>query len=257
MRVARAKAAIRGRCPFGRPVAGASFIGALSIWALSAAALTLAGCSPVGTAIGAAAYTADLATQERGLYQGLDDNAMWIAINGRFAAYNADVLQQVHLQVHEGRVLLTGDVQKQEHRLAAVRAAWATAGVREVINQIKIAPDRGLGTITQDEYLARRVWLALFVDRAVRANNYSVECIDSVVYLIGVGQDQAEVQRAVDHARDVPYVRGVENYVRLKSDPLPPEPPPPAKAPEIMPAEMQPGLSNTATTQATPDAATP
>ncbi len=218
-----------------------------------AASLLLGGCSPIGTAIGAAAYTADLATQERGLYQGLDDNAIWIAINGRFAAYDSKVLQQVHLQVHEGRVLLTGDVQKQEHRLAAVKAAWATAGVREVINQIQIAPDRGLGTIAQDEYLARTVWLKLFVDRAIRANNYSIECIDSVVYLIGVGQDQAEVQRAIDHARDVPYVRSVENYVRLKGDKLPPEPPPPSKAPEIMPAEDQPP----ATTQTQPAAATP
>ena len=224
---------------------------------LGLTALILSGCSPIGTAIGAAAYTADLATQERGLYQGLDDNAIWIAINGRFAAYDSKVLQQVHLQVHEGRVLLTGDVQKQEHRLAAVKAAWATAGVREVINQIQIAPDRGLGTIAQDEYLARTVWLKLFVDRAIRANNYSIECIDSVVYLIGVGQDQAEVQRAIDHARDVPYVRSVENYMRLKGDPLPPEPPPPSKAPEIMPAEAQPGLTNQTQPAAVPKPVAP
>lgn len=241
MRVARARATIR--C---LDVPGGIAIG-LAAGLLAA----LAGCSPVGTAIGVAAFTADLATQERGLYQGLDDNAMWIAINGRFAAYDAAVLQQVHLQVQEGRVLLSGHVQKPEHRLAAVKAAWATAGVREVINEIRIAPDRDLGQVSQDEYLARRVWLKLFVDRAIRANNYSVECINSVVYLIGIGQDQAEVQRAIDHARDVPYVRGVESYVRLKSDPLPPEPPPPSKAPEIMPAgimpgEAQPGLGNTA-----------
>jgi hypothetical protein len=31
--------------------------------------------------------------------------------------------------------------------------------------------------------------------------------------------------------------------MRVKTDPLLPEPPPPAKAPEIMPAEAQPGLS--------------
>jgi len=204
--------------------------------------LILAGCSPIGTAIGAAAFTADLATQERGLYQGLDDHRMWIAINGRFVAADLEMAQQVHLQVQEGRVLLSGVVQKQEQRLAAVKAAWEEPGVREVINTIRVARGRDLGQITQDEYLARRVWLKLFVDRGVRANNYSIECIDNVVYLIGVGQDQTELQRVVDHARDVPYVRSVENYVRLKTDPLLPEPPPPAKAPEILPAEAQPGL---------------
>ena len=206
------------------------------------AGLVLGGCSPIGTAVGAAAFTADLATQERGLYQGLDDHRMWIAINGRFVAADLEMAQKVHLQVQEGRVLLSGVVPKQEQRLAAVKAAWEEPGVREVINTIRVARGRDVGQITQDEFLARRVWLKLFVDRGVRANNYSVECIDNVVYLIGVGQDKAEVQRVVDHARDVPYVRSVENYVRVKTDSLLPEPPPPAKAPDIMPAEKQPGL---------------
>src|SRR5512147_1783913 len=119
----------------------------------------LAACSPVSTAIGAAAYTADLATQERGLYQGLDDNRMWIAINGRFVAADLEMAQAVHLQVQEGRVLLSGVVDKPEQRLAAVKAAWEEPGVREVINDIEIANSRDLGQIAQDQYLAQRVWL--------------------------------------------------------------------------------------------------
>jgi osmotically-inducible protein OsmY len=202
----------------------------------------LTACSPIGTAIGAAAFTADLATQERGLYQGLDDHRMWIAINARFAAADLAVAQNVHLQVQEGRVLLSGVVQKQEQRLAAVKASWEEPGVREVINNIEVEKARDVGQIAQDEYLARLVWAKLFVDRDVRANNYSVECIDNTVYLIGVGQDKTEVQRVIDHARDVAYVREVQNYVRVKTDPLLPEPPPPAKAPEILPAAQQPGL---------------
>jgi osmotically-inducible protein OsmY len=201
----------------------------------------LTACSPIGTAIGAAAFTADLATQERGLYQGLDDHRMWIAINARFAAADLDMAQKVHLQVQEGRVLLSGVVQQQEQRLAAVKASWEEPGVREVINNIEVEPARDLGQVAQDEYLARMVWAKLFVDRGVRANNYSVECIGNTVYLIGVGQDKAEIQRVIDHARDVAYVREVKSYVRVKTDPLPPEPPPPAKAPDILPADTQPG----------------
>src|SRR5215470_7231588 len=97
---------------------------ALTFVCLGPGLIALAGCSPVGTAIGAAAFTADLATQERGLYQGLDDHRMWIAINGRFVAADLEMAQNVHLQVQEGRVLLTGVVGKPEQRLAAVKAAW-------------------------------------------------------------------------------------------------------------------------------------
>jgi osmotically-inducible protein OsmY len=214
--------------------------GCLSAPFLLVAYGALTACSPVGTAIGAAAFTADLATQERGLYQGLDDHRMWIAINGRFVAVDLEMAQNVHLQVQEGRVLLSGVVPTQEQRLAAVKAAWEEPGVREVINHIEVEKARDFGQIAQDEYLARRIWAKLFVDREIRANNYSVECIDNTVYLIGVGQNKAEIQRVIDHARDVAYVRDVKTYVRVKTDPLLPEPPPPAKAPEIMPAEQPP-----------------
>ena len=40
-----------------------------------------------------------------------------------------------------------------------------------------------------------------------------------MVYLTGVGQDQAEVDRVVAHARNLSGVKRVENYVVLKDDP--------------------------------------
>ncbi len=43
--------------------------------------------------------------------------------------------------------------------------------------------------------------------------------VNQNVYLIGVAQDQAELDRVMAHAKDVQYVRRVVNYVRLKDDP--------------------------------------
>ena len=42
-----------------------------------------------------------------------------------------------------------------------------------------------------------------------------------------------ELQRVIDHVRDVPYVRAVINHVRVRTDPLPPIPetPPTIAAP--------------------------
>jgi hypothetical protein len=52
-----------------------------------------------------------------------------------------------------------------------------------------------------------------------------------------VAQNKAELQRVIDHARDIPYVREVVSYVRIKSDkPAPakaqPAPPKPAGGPQ-------------------------
>jgi hypothetical protein len=41
---------------------------------------------------------------------------------------------------------------------------------------------------------------------------------------MGVARTPAELQRVIDHVRDVPYVRAVVNHVRVRTDPLPPIP---------------------------------
>ena len=80
-----------------------------------------------------------------------------------------------------------------------------------------------------------QVWLAqvlrntLLIDSHVRSINYNVDCVAGTIYLMGVAQDQTELQRVIDHARDIPYVRGVVSYVRLKNDPIRQPPPAPVQ----------------------------
>jgi hypothetical protein len=70
--------------------------------------------------------------------------------------------------------------------------------------------------------------------------NYNVDCVGGTIYLMGVAQNKAELQRVIDHARDIPYVRQVVSYVRIK-DPAKPASPPPAKP---QPAKPAPGSSS-------------
>jgi osmotically-inducible protein OsmY len=216
------------------------------------AGLLLAGCSPVGTAVGVAATTINLATQERGLIKGVDDNLTWVGINERLLRKDQYLFQKVSLQVHEGRVLLTGYVQKPEDRLAASEIAWASSGVREVMNEIKIGRGLDLGDYSEDAWLINRLRLKLMADRQIRANNFSIDCIRSTIYLMGVAQDDTERQRVIDHARDIAYVREVVSRVRLVSDPLPPVP---AQKPTLEPGPVD--APAVATAQAPLPAASP
>ncbi|HVZ02827.1 MAG TPA: BON domain-containing protein [Dongiaceae bacterium] len=184
----------------------------------------LSGCSPVGMAVGAGATAANMAMEERGFGNAVRDNVIWTDINGRLLHQDATLFRNVNLQVHEGRVLLTGFVQKPEDRVEATRIAWEPDGVREVINDVKLGRSRDFGDISQDQFLVQEINLKLLLDRDIRANNYSVDCIRSTVYLMGVARTQAELQRVIDHVRDVPYVRAVVSHVRVRTDPLPPIP---------------------------------
>jgi osmotically-inducible protein OsmY len=180
----------------------------------------LAACSPVGAAVGAGAAVGLGATEERGLGQSVEDKVIWLEINRRWLARDAALFQRVDLQVHEGRVLLTGMVEAPETRIEAVRLAWQAEGVGEVINEIRIAEEpRSFSDYLQDGWLARQLEMKILLDERIRSINYSIDAVDSVIYLMGVAQDEAELQRVIDHARDIPYVRRVVSYVRLREDP--------------------------------------
>jgi osmotically-inducible protein OsmY len=184
----------------------------------------LTGCSPVGMAIGAGATVANMAMEERGFGNAVRDDVIWTDINGRLLNNSSQLFLNVNLQVHEGRVLLTGFVQKPEDRVEATRLAWEPSGVREVLNEIKLGRSRDFGDYSEDAALVQQINLKLLLDRDVRQSNYSVDCIRSTVYLMGIARTKAELQRVIDHVRDVPYVRAVVNHVRVRTDPLPPIP---------------------------------
>jgi osmotically-inducible protein OsmY len=192
----------------------------------------LVGCSPWGMAIGAGATVANTASEERGLGQALDDNRIMLAIDAKLAGKDLGTLSKVDVEVHERRVLLAGRVETPALRVEAVRLAWQVDGVAEVINEIKVAEPLDAGAYLHDVWLAQRLNAALLLDSKVRSVNYNVDCVAGTIYLMGVAQNRAELQRVIDHARDIPYVHQVVSYVRIKSDK-----PAPSKA---QPAESQP-----------------
>ena len=202
--------------------------------------LGLAACSPVGMAVGAGATVTNMAMEERGFFTSARDKAIWTDVSARILDKDQKLFTDVDVQVHEGRVLLTGFVQKPEDRVEATRLAWEPDGVREVVNEIKLGRSLDLGDFSEDVWLIQQIRLKLMVDRDIRAINYSVDCIRSTVYLMGVARTPAELQRVIDHVRDVPYVRAVVNHVRVRTDPLPPIPKTPPIATTDAPAATSP-----------------
>jgi osmotically-inducible protein OsmY len=170
-------------------------------------------------ALGGGATAATAGSEERGFGQAVNDNGIMLGITNAMLQADASMLHQVDVEVHEGRVLLAGRVDKPETRVTAVRLAWQQPNVVEVIDQIKVAESESLGEYAHDVWLAQKLRNTLLIDSRVRSINYNVDCVAGTIYLMGVAQNQAELQRVIDHARDIPYVRGVVSFVRLKNDP--------------------------------------
>ena len=70
--------------------------------------------------------------------------------------------------------------------------------------------------IARDTWITTQLKSKLTFDQDVLAINYAIETVNGVVYLIGIAQNQAELERVVGHARDIEYVRNVITHVRVK-----------------------------------------
>ena len=177
----------------------------------------LTGC--VSAAIGAGAIATSAAVQERGLKGGIDDTIIRAQINSLWLEHDADMYRLVSLSVVEGRILLTGQVRLPRMRIDAVRLAWKAKGVREVINEIKVTDEGGIISYARDSWISTQLKSKLLFDKKILSINYSIETVNSAVYLMGIAQNRQELNRVTNHARTLNYVKRVVSYVRLKTDP--------------------------------------
>ncbi len=182
-----------------------------------AALVTLSGCG--GVVVGAGASAATAAAQERGLETALIDARIQTEINHGWLQYDQELFVSLATSVYEGRVLLTGVVRNEKIRGDIVAMAWKVRGVREVINDIIIDASGATGTFTRDSWICAQVKSKVLFDKEIASINYQIETVRHVVYLMGVAQNKAELDRVINYARNVEYVEKVVNHVLLKNDP--------------------------------------
>lgn len=182
-------------------------------------AATTSGCDPITVAVGGAATVGVGAAEERGLEGAVDDTKIRASINDLWFRQDFELFRDVTLTINEGRVMLTGSVKKPETRVDAVRLAWQAAGVRQVIDEIQVEDQSGVMDYAGDVWIANKLRTRLMFDGQVKNINYTVDVVNGVIYLMGIAQNQEELDRVVATARDISNVKRVVSHVVLKNDP--------------------------------------
>lgn len=184
---------------------------------LAAVGLLLSSCA--GLAAGAGATVGVAAVQEGGVSRALSDARIQAQINDLWFRYDVNMFRKLDLTINQGRVLITGVVQDPQHRVEAVRLAWQPSGVKQVINEIKVADSEGFIGFAKDAWISARLRTAITFDKDVESINYSIDTVQGVVYLMGFAQNQAELNHVIDIARTIENVRQVVSYVKLVGTP--------------------------------------
>ncbi|MBA8666561.1 BON domain-containing protein [Holosporaceae bacterium 'Namur'] len=179
--------------------------------------LSSTSCAPV--AVVATGEVGASIAEERTLGHIIDDATIMAKIKNEFAQKDvANLLSKISVTVKEGRVLLTGSVAKNQHAIRAVKIAWSTEGVHEVINELEVG-DKDIKTRANDSWIATKIRTKLLFQKGVSSINYTVDVNNGVVYLIGIAKTKKELDLAVRLASQVKGVKEVVSHMTLKSDP--------------------------------------
>jgi osmotically-inducible protein OsmY len=173
------------------------------------------GCAPVLIGSGAAVVGGAMVS-EKGISGTISDSQIATHVKVKLYQFDPELYQRVNVTVNDGEVMLTGAVPKNEWHLEAVRLAWEPAGVKRVIDNIGSSEGASFGTFAKDTWITTQLKSRLLVDAEVQSINYSIKTVSGNVYLMGIAQNQKELDHVIEVARNMDGVNKVVSYVKLK-----------------------------------------
>lgn len=174
----------------------------------------VSGCASL--IIGGAATAGVAAYQERGISGVAADTTTATKLRAKLLEADDKLFRDVGIEVYEGRVLLTGRVATEDMRAEAVKLAWSVDSTKDVINELLVS-ESPLSDMANDSWITAKLTSKITVDEKIFSINYSIETVGGVIYLIGIAQDQAELDRVINHARSIDSVQRVVSHVRVKA----------------------------------------
>ncbi|MDA9708776.1 BON domain-containing protein [Alphaproteobacteria bacterium] len=174
----------------------------------------LTSCSQV--IVGGATSTSMIIVQERSSKQAAIDILIKAKIEEAMFANNYDKLfSKVRVIVYEGRVLLVGTVLEENIKETANHISWNTKNVKEVANYITIGKN-DLIDYVKDTRISLELRAKMLTDKEVSEVNFSVTTENRILYLVGIAQNNKELNKVIEHASNIAGVKKIVNLIKLK-----------------------------------------
>ena len=177
--------------------------------------LALTGCAP--TVLSLAVDGAYTASEERTLDDVVDDNGIKIELNALLLDEGLGLFKDVGTVVYRRHVYLLGAVETGEEKARAGAIGRIPEKATGLTNDIQVTDEGDVASLVDDIYIEKVIQADYLFDSAIDSANFRVRSVNGVVYLIGLAESQAELDKAVAivDARD--DVRRVVNYVKVIS----------------------------------------
>ena len=161
------------------------------------------------TACGAVESVVD----DRSAGQVLDDNVIYAKIVTNIARESGELYFDVSTNVFQGRVMLTGSVSDTASFDTAARLANSVTGVTQVINELQVTQEGGFKTSAKDLAIETKLSAKLIAANNIKQSNYRWKVVHGVVYLLGLAQNQDELNLVLTVIKDTEGVDRVITHV--------------------------------------------
>jgi osmotically-inducible protein OsmY len=187
----------------------------LAAAALITALPMLQGCVPAVVVGGAAVGVMSAHDRRSTGIQTDDETSEWKAAAAVPEKYKA--FSHLNFTSYNRRLLITGEVPNEEAKAVIGEQAAKVEGVREVFNEVNIAPTSSYGNRSNDSYITSKLKARLVDSNQLSANHIKVVTENGVAYLMGIVNDR-EAKVAVAIGRTTDGVRKVVNVMEVVSE---------------------------------------
>ena len=97
----------------------------------------------------------------------------------------------------------------------ANQISWNTNNVKEVANYITIGKN-DLIDYVKDTRISLELRAKMLTDKDVQEVNYSVTTENRILYLVGIAQNNKELDKVIEHASSIAGVKKIINLIKLK-----------------------------------------
>ena len=170
------------------------------------------------TSVGRFGTGVDITFDPRTIGMQIDDTIMQKNLSARLALADKKYFLLIQSEVLDGRIFLSGKVDKPEEKIKITKMAWETKGVRSVKNAITIKGQSNFKSTAKDIFITSQLRSALIFNNKTKATNYTLKTINKNINIFVIEMDKQEKKEVINEANKIYDVKDVIPSIYLASE---------------------------------------
>lgn len=176
----------------------------------------LSGCQAIGTIYTAFHKVGSILLDDRSFKDDMADTRINMEIRDMLAHKDVKYAIDIEITVFEGTVLLNGALPTVELIDEVVQTAWKINGVQKVHNYIRLSESPSLDIVNENAAISAKIRYELSLTRDISSVNYKITMENGIVYILGIAENQTELERVLAVIKNTVNVNRIIVLVRYK-----------------------------------------